>query len=95
MNPSFTNIDMQIVKATVTKPTLQKITNDLTIDDFNPLKEDCWRKYRITVNGIYIIRTRRKDYDVHCSTHTKWCKKIIADGEKQEVGGVKPRECRN
>ncbi|MGA7897331.1 MAG: hypothetical protein WCA39_00560 [Nitrososphaeraceae archaeon] len=54
MNPSFTNIDMQIVKATVTKPTLQKITNDLTIDDFNPLKEDCWRKYRITVNGIYI-----------------------------------------
>lgn len=95
MNPSFTNIDMQIVKATVTKPTLQKITNDLTIDDFNPLKEDCWRQYRITVNGIYIIRTRRKDYDVHCSTHTKWCKKIIADGEKQEVGGVKPRECRN
>ena len=60
MNPSFTNIDMQIVKATVTKPTLQKITNDLTIDDFNPLKEDCWRKYRITVNGIYIYHQDKK-----------------------------------
>jgi len=96
IGPSFSNIDMQIVKAIVTKPTLQKITSDLTIDDFNPLKKTVGGSIGLQSTAYISSGQEEKIMTYVDELVQNGVKKIIADGEKQrEVGGVKPRECRN
>jgi len=87
---------MQIVKAIVTKPTLQKITSDLTIDDFNPLKKTVGGSIGLQSTAYISSGQEEKIMTYVDELVQNGVKKIIADGEKQgEVGGVKPRECRN
>ncbi|HEY7081431.1 MAG TPA: hypothetical protein VH500_17185 [Nitrososphaeraceae archaeon] len=96
MDPGFVNIDMQIVKAIVTKPILQRITNDLTIDDFNPLKKTVGGSIGLQ-SASYISSAQEEKIMTYVDQLVQnGVKKIIFDGEKQgEVGGVKPHECRN
>jgi hypothetical protein len=96
MDPGFVNIDMQIVKAIVTKPTLQRITNDLTIDDFNPLKKTVGGSIGLQSTSYISSAQEEKIMTYVDQLVQNGVKKIIFDGEKQgEVGGVKPHECRN
>lgn len=96
MDPGFVNIDMQIVKAIVTKPTLQRITNDLTIDDFNLLKKTVGGSIGLQSTSYISSAQEEKIMTYVDQLVQNGVKKIIFDGEKQgEVGGVKPHECRN
>jgi len=96
MDPGFVNIDMQIVKAIVTKPTLQRITNDLTIDDFNPLKKTVGGSIGLQSTSYISSAQEEKIMTYVDQLVQNGVKKIVFDGEKQgEVGGVKPHECRN
>jgi hypothetical protein len=96
MDPGFVNIDMQIVKAIVTKPILQRITNDLTIDDFNPLKKTVGGSIGLQSTSYISSAQEEKIMTYVDQLVQNGVKKIIFDGEKQgEVGGVKPHECRN
>ena len=96
MDPGFANIDMQIVKATVTKPTLQRITNDLTIDDFNPLKKTVGGSIGLQSTSYISSAQEEKIMTYVDQLVQNGVKKIISDGENQGLaGGVKPRECRN
>ncbi|HEY7572461.1 MAG TPA: hypothetical protein VH796_13935 [Nitrososphaeraceae archaeon] len=96
MDPGFANIDMQLVKAIVTKPTLQRITNDLTIDDFNPLKKTVGGSIGLQSTS-YISSVQEEKIMTYVDQLVQnGVKKIISDGENQgSVGGVKPHECRN
>ena len=96
MDPGFANIDMQIVKAIVTKPTLQRITNDLTIDDFNPLKKTVGGSIGLQSTSYISSAQEEKIMTYVDQLVQNGVKKIISDGENQgSVGGVKPHECRN
>ncbi|MGN6346331.1 MAG: hypothetical protein ACTHME_01380 [Candidatus Nitrosocosmicus sp.] len=96
MDPGFANIDMQIVKAIVTKPTLQRITNDLTIDDFNPLKKTVGGSIGLQSTSDISSAQEEKIMTYVDQIVQNGVKRIISDGENQgPVGGVKPHECRN
>lgn len=96
MDPGFANIDMQIVKAVVTKPTLQRITNDLTIDDFNPLKKTIGGSIGLQSTSYISSAQEEKIMTYVDQLLQNGVKKIISDGEQQgEVGGIKQHECRN
>jgi hypothetical protein len=96
MDPGFANIDMQIVKANVTKPTLQRITNDLTIDDFNPLKKTVGGSIGLQSTSDISSAQEEKIMTYVDQIVQNGVKRIISDGENQgPVGGVKPHECRN
>jgi hypothetical protein len=96
MDPGFANIDMQIVKAIVTKPTLQRITNDLTIDDFNPLKKTVGGSIGLQSTSDISSAQEEKIMTYVDQIIQNGVKRIISDDENQgSVGGVKPHECRN
>jgi hypothetical protein len=96
MDPGFANIDMQIVKAIVTKPTLQRITNDLTIDDFNPLKKTVGGSIGLQSTSDISSAQEEKIMTYVDQIIQNGVKRIISDDENQgSVGGVKPYECRN
>lgn len=93
--PNGTNVDVdrRIVKATVTKSEFQRIVNDLTIDDFDPLKK--------TVGGSIGLQstpniTPEQEKQIESSLNQLMHNGIyqIVVNSKQEPGSIKSSECR-
>ena len=93
--PNGTNVDVdrRIVKATVTKSEFQRIVNDLTIDDFDPLKK--------TVGGSIGLQstpniTPEQEKQIVSSLNQLMHNGIlqIVVNSKQEAGSIKSSECR-
>lgn len=96
IGPGYTNVDVQIVKAVVTKPTFQKITSELTINDFDLLKKTVGGSIGLQPTPNISSEQEQRIIKQVYQFMQDGIRKIVVDGEQLgESEGVKPYECRS
>jgi len=96
ISPGYTTVDVQIVKAAVTKPTFQKITSELTINDFDLLKKTVGGSIGLQPTPNISSEQEHRIIQQVNQFMQDGIRKIVADGEQLgEAEGVKSYECRS
>jgi hypothetical protein len=90
------HIDKYIVKATISKQDLERIINDLTVKDFDPLKKTIFGSIGLQSNS-YITEEQGKRISLYSNDFMRnGIQKIMDDGSGTDIDydGVKQAECR-
>jgi hypothetical protein len=90
------HIDKYIVKATISKQDLERIINDLTVKDFDPLKKTIFGSIGLQSNS-YITEEQGKRISLYSNDFMRnGIQKIMDDGSGNDIDydGVKQAECR-
>ncbi len=85
------NVDKRIVKATITRSEFQRIVNDLTVKDVNPLSETVAGSIGLQPN-TYITPAEGKQISLNSNEFMREGIHEIIGSEDND--GVKPAECR-
>jgi hypothetical protein len=88
-------IDKYIVKATISKQDLERIIDDLTVKDFDPLKKTIFGSIGIQSNS-YITEEQGKRISLYSNDFMRnGIQQIVDDGSTySDFDGVKQAECR-
>jgi hypothetical protein len=95
MEANNNRIDKYIVKATISKQDLERIIDDLTVKDFDPLKKTIFGSIGIQSNS-YITEEQGKRISLYSNDFMRnGIQQIVDDGSTySDFDGVKQAECR-
>jgi hypothetical protein len=88
------HIDKYIVKATISKQNFERIINDLTVEDLDPLKKTIFGSIGLQSNS-HITEEQGKQISLYSNDFMhNGIQQIVEDGTDNDYDGVKQAECR-